>query len=140
MEKGLKTLDDAICLEDAPHFVLEYLESKSYLRLIWKRKPNTLEYKHAITHWFHHLQTQQAERTLFYNLKAGLISDEDKVWSEAFIKKLLPKSNLKKMASVIADNIYQRMLIQKMHTVNKTPQYQLQFFTNESEAYNWLLS
>ncbi|RIJ36993.1 hypothetical protein [Pontibacter oryzae] len=140
MEPEIMRLDESVCVAEASHFVLEYQEALCLSRITWKRKPSSLEYRHAITYWLEHLKKNKVERTLFNNSHAGLISDEDVAWSEYYIKNLLPKTNLRKSASVVSNNILQRMLIRNMYAERKPIYFQMEFFSEEQQAYHWLTS
>lgn len=126
-------------LEDTTFYTLNYYASHAMVSLVWKRRPSSLEYRKALTLFLHLLMKLRLERALFDNLQAGLISAEDRDWSTFYIKTLLPKSRLKKLASVVGQEVVQRMLIRGMHADVKN-QYELMFFESEQGALEWLLN
>lgn len=125
-------------LEDTTFYTLNYYASHAMVSLVWKRRPSSLEYRKALTFFLHLLMKLRLERALFDNLQAGLILAEDRDWSTFYIKTLLPKSRLKKLASVVGREVLQRMLIREMHADVKN-QYELMFFESEQGALEWLL-
>ncbi|GAB3834679.1 hypothetical protein [Pontibacter rugosus] len=131
-------LEGVEMLEDTSFYTLDYYASHAMVRLVWKRRPSSLEYRKALTFFLNLLMKLRVERALFDNLQAGLISAEDRDWSTFYIKTLLPKSRLKKLASVVGQEVLQRMLIRGMHAEAKN-QYELMFFESEQEAFDWLL-
>ncbi|MBF8965465.1 hypothetical protein I0P70_19605 [Pontibacter sp. FD36] len=114
---------------DTPYVLLEHLEKKKLARLCWKKNPSSLEYRVAIMAFLNLLTKQHIELMLFNNTFAGLISEEDQEWSRFYIKTLLPKTQLQKLACVVAGNLFQKMIIEEMHISAKYDTYALALFS-----------
>ncbi|MBC3538996.1 hypothetical protein ACFSC6_10665 [Rufibacter sediminis] len=132
-------LQDMEVLASSDSYVLQYSPALSLGRLEFTKRPTGVEYQAAISHFCDQVLKRGFRLMLFNNLKAGFISQEEKVWSRFYIENLLPKSALRRMASVTGGNLIQRMIISDMHHQGRHP-YQLDCFSSEREALAWLLA
>ncbi|QCR21335.1 hypothetical protein [Pontibacter sp. SGAir0037] len=114
----------------------------NFLKAEWLRLPNSEEYRTGMSLICEEILTNTVWYVLVDVRKLGMPNVADQVWSTGLVKNALYRSEVKRIATIMAGDIFQQNMIQKM-SVQTRREYNLpydsEFFLTESEAMEWLL-
>jgi hypothetical protein len=123
---------------DTPYVTIWLDETIKTGGAIWNGQLTTEQYRDAFTKCFKLIADKNLENWLGDNRKMQAISAEDQEWTLQILPSVMP-SSLKKMATLVAEDIFLQMTVVTLFDVsNGQLTFQNKFFPNLEAATEWL--
>ena len=123
----------------APYFTLYYNKQQRLARAVWNGFLNSEEFRTASNTCLDLVEEQQTLYWLADNRKMKAIRQHDQDW---FVQSILPrlaKSSLRKMATLVSEDIFNRMAVASLESkANEVVNFDTYYFKSEKEALAWL--
>lgn len=123
----------------APYFTLYHNKQQRLARAIWNGFLNTEEFRKASTTCLRLIEEQQTLSWLADNRKMKAIRQHDQDWFVQTILPRLAKSSLRKMATLVSEDIFNQMAVANLESkANEMVNFDTYYFKSEKEALAWL--
>lgn len=123
---------------DEEYAIVSYLSSTKFGKIIWKRKPDSEEYRCAFQTLLKYSQKQPVNIFLSDTSKQGIISPDDRKWFETEMLPAAVQSGLKKAAVVFDGNIFKKYYLNLIISATNKFGMPLKLFLTEEDALLWL--
>ncbi|MDB5262563.1 MAG: hypothetical protein JWQ14_1844 [Adhaeribacter sp.] len=119
--------------------ILYYNRSTQTARAVWDGFLSSEDLRHATTQCLKLLEEEQPLYWLADNRKMKAIRKKDQEWVQAVMIPKLGASPLRKMATLVSDDIFNKMAVESIYKRgNKIIKFDHQYFKNEKIAAEWL--
>jgi hypothetical protein len=115
---------------------------KQLMRISWKKPPLSRQYRYGMLKACRALVELNLSKMLLNNQRMGVLTLEDQGWLVTMAQKMLPKSNLQKLAVVTSANALQQLSSENIgkRLQEASLKHLAHYFLSEEEAIDWLLS
>ena len=120
------------------YLTLYYNRRSRTARAVWNGFLSSSILRNAIEHCLQLLEEEQPLNWLADNRKMRAIRQKDKEWIEANMIPKLVASPLQKMATLVSEDIFNRMAVENLFKrANSQIKFDHQYFKNEKEVGKW---
>lgn len=121
------------------YLTLYFDEQKKLAIAEWRGKLNSTEYREAFMKCLEMMYEKGIENWLGDNRKMKAISEQDQEWTFQVAAPLLLKSGLRKMATLVSEDIFNQMAVTTMFD-RAAPMmtFENQYFKDFEQALEWL--
>lgn len=110
-----------------------------YMKVIWLRPVTSKEYRAGTELSFHKAKSCSIHHLLINASKANAPSVADQNWTVKFIN-TIDDLSVTRLALLLSQDIFQSLAVEKVESRLNPRPYELQLFTHEDEAVEWLFS
>jgi hypothetical protein len=125
---------------DKDFVTVYYVAEKRLGKLVWKRKPESDEYKSAFQALLDHSLKEPVDNFLSDIRNQGVISPDDRKWFEKEMLPLAINAGLKRAAVIFDGNIFKKYYMNLLIGASNKFGMPLKLFLNEDEALQWISS
>ncbi|GEO04271.1 hypothetical protein AAE02nite_19350 [Adhaeribacter aerolatus] len=121
------------------YLTLYYNRQNKTARAVWNGFLSGETLRHAIEQCNQLLDEEKPTNWLADNRKMKAIRQKDQVWIQANMIPKIVASSLRKMATLVSEDIFNRMAIENLFVkANDLIKFDHQYFKNEKAATQWL--
>lgn len=125
-------------LFDKDYASVYYYSEQKLGKILWKRKPESHEYKSAFQALLDHSSKEPVDNFLSDIRKQGVISPDDRRWFEKDMLPLAIKAGLKRAAVIFDGNIFKKYYMNLLIGASNKFGMPLKLFLSEEEALQWI--
>jgi hypothetical protein len=117
-------------------------QSKGFMNMHWLKVPHSRQYRYGMLKAIRAVTEHRLSWFLLNNQRLGALTLEDQGWLINTAQRMLPKTNLKKLAMVTSPDALQQMSSETVGCKLKqaNPQLETRCFLSEEDATEWLQS
>lgn len=124
---------------NSDYLCLYYDKSRHTIRAVWNGFLSGETLQNAVQQCLRLIEEEQPLNWLADNRKMKAIRQKDQEWLESVLIPKLMASRLRKMATLISEDIFNQMAVENLHNrANNLVKFDHQYFKDEKAATQWL--